>query len=190
MVESADEMKEPWLGWLSGKGDFEGDRRKDVAPAAAEPTESDFDVLTGALRWDRFMEIFRLEQAQAPGVLLLIDLGSRTGGIESFDWEQNLPWLAQAIRQAIRSDDLLAHVSDRRFAVLLRGATQTLGEAISQRILKSVEDTIFMTAQGVASLETSIGGAGFGGEPNRDALAGAIANLTLAHNSSEHAVIS
>jgi hypothetical protein len=183
-------MKKNWFGWLSGKGDVEGDRRKEVSPAAARVTEPDFDVLTGALRWDRFMEIFNLEQAQAPGVLLLIDLGSRTGDIEGSDWEQNLPWLAQAIRQAIRSDDLLAHVSDHRFAVLLRGASQTLGEAISQRILKSVDNTIFMTAQGVASLETAIGGTGFEVESNRDVLADALANLDRAHNSREHAIIS
>ena len=181
-------MKRPWFGWLTGKGDG-GDRRKSVPPAAFEVGERDLDPLTGALRWDRFMTIFNVEQAQAPGVLLLIDLRTRTEGIDANEWEENLPWLAQAIRQSIRSDDLLAHVSDYRFAVLLRGASQHLAEAISRRILQSVDDTIFMTADGVEPLETSIGGASFEGGARRDVVADAIANLDQARKSGKQAII-
>jgi GGDEF domain-containing protein len=182
-------MSKSWFGWLAGKGDDKVDRRKDVAPAAFEVTERDVDPLTGALRWDRFMTIFNVEQAQAPGALLLIDLRTKDEGIDPNEWEENLPWLAQAIRQAIRSDDLLAHVSDYRFAVLLRGAPQHLAEAISRRILESVDDTIFMTADGLAQLETSIGGVSFAGGVRRDVVADAIANLDQARTSGKRAII-
>ena len=181
-------MKKSWFGWLTGKGDGEGDRRKKVAPAF-EVRERDLDPLTGALRWDRFMTIFNVEQAQAPGVLLLIDLRTGTEGTDANEWEDNLPWLAQAIRQGIRSDDLLAHVSDYRFAVLLRGASQHLAEAISRRILESVDDTIFMTAEGTEPLDTSIGGASFEGGARRDVVADAIANLDQAQKSGKQTVI-
>ena len=189
MVDGGVEMKKSWFGWLTGKSEGEGDRRKNVAPAAFEVRERDLDPLTGALRWDRFMTMFNVEQAQAPGVLLLIDLRTRTEGIDADEWEENLPWLAQAIRQAIRSDDLLAHVSDYRFAVLLRGASQHLAEAISRRILESVDDTIFMTAEGIVPLETSIGGASFEGEDRRDVVADATANLDQAQKSGKQAII-
>ena len=182
-------MKKSWFGWLTRNGDGEGERRKDVAPATVEVGERDLDPLTGALRWDRFMTIFNIEQAQGPGVLLLIDLGTTTEGIDANEWEENLPWLAQAIRQTIRSDDLLAHVSDYRFAVLLRGASQHLADAISRRILASVNDTIFMTAEGIAPLETSVGGASFAGGERRDVVADAIANLDQAQKSGKQAIV-
>lgn len=182
-------MKKSWFGWLTGKGDGKGERRKNVVPTAVEVSERDLDPLTGALRWDRFMTIFNVEQAQAPGALLLIDLRTRTEGIDPNEWEENLPWLAQAIRQAIRADDLLAHVSDYRFAVLLRGAPLHLAEAISRRILESVEDTIFMTADGIAQLDTSIGGVSFLGGARRDVVADAIANLDQAQKLGKQAII-
>ena len=182
-------MIKSWFTWLTGKTERGGDRRQEVAPAAFEMGARDIDPLTGALRWDRFMTIFNVEQAQAPGVLLLIDLSTVTDGIETAEWEENLPWLAQAIRQAIRADDLLAHVSDYRFAVLLRGASQFRSEAISLRILESVEDMAFMTIDGVAQLETSIGGASFNGGERRDVVADAIANLDQARKSGKPAII-
>lgn len=184
-------MIKSWFGWLLGKVDGQGDRRKDVAPAAVEVGRRDLDPLTGELRWDRFMSMLNVEQAQAPGVLLFIDLSTSAGRIKATATErdENLPWLAQAIRQAIRSDDLVAHVSDYRFAVLLRGAPQDLGEAISRRILESVDDMIFMTDDGIVQLEMSIGGADFDGSARRDVVADAIANLDQARKSGKQAVI-
>ncbi|MBU1336404.1 MAG: diguanylate cyclase [Alphaproteobacteria bacterium] len=184
-------MIRSWLGWLVGKGDNKADRRNDVAPAAFEVGQRDLDPLTGALRWERFMTMLDVEQAQAPGVLLLIDLSARTGQVAATASarDENLPWLAQAIRQAIRSDDLLAHVSGYRFAVLLRGAPLHLGEAISSRILESVDDTIFMTADGIAELEMSIGGVSFDGGARRDVVAAATAHLDQARQSGKPAII-
>lgn len=184
-------MIKSWFGWLTGKDDDKVDRRKDVAPAAFEVGEKDLDPLTGALRWERFMTYFNVEQAQAPGALLLIDLSTRTGPIEATATErdENLPWLAQSIRQAVRSDDLIAHVSEYRFAVLLRGASPHMAEAIGNRILESVDDTIFMTAGGIAELEMSIGGACFEGGARRDVVADATANLNQALETGKPAII-
>lgn len=184
-------MSKSWFGWRAGKGNDKVDRRKDVAPAAFEVTERDLDPLTGALRWDRFMTILNVEQVQAPGVLLVIDLSAKAGQIEATatQRDENLPWLAQSIRQAIRSNDLVAYVGDYRFAVLLRGASQHLGEAISNRILESVDDTIFMTAEGLAELEMSIGGVSFDSGARGDVVADATANLEQAQKSGKPAII-
>ncbi|MBU1336408.1 MAG: diguanylate cyclase [Alphaproteobacteria bacterium] len=184
-------MIKSWFGWLAGTDDEKIDRRKDVAPAAFEVGKKDLDPLTGALRWDRFMAMLNVEQVQAPGVLLLIDVSKRTGHVEGTTSEpsENLPWLAQSIRQAIRSDDLLAHVTDYRFAVLLRGASQHLGEVISSRILESVDETIFMNAEGNAELQMSIGGVRFDSGARRDVVAQAAANLDQARQSGTPAII-
>jgi GGDEF domain-containing protein len=174
-------MIKTWFGWLAGIDDEKVDRRKDVKPAAFEVGKKDLDPLTGALRWDRFMTMLNVEQVQAPGVLLLIDLSSRTpveGAVS--ERVENLPWLAQSIRQAIRSDDLLAHVADYRFAVLLRGASQHLGEVISSRILESVDKTILMNAKDNAEFEMSIGGVRFDSGVGGDVVAWATANLDRA----------
>lgn len=176
-------MARSWFGWLTGKRD-EGVERRVEAPRTQIVIEpQDVDPVTGALHWERFLALFQAEQAQAPGVLLVIDLSTRSHSIELIAAERQgeiLPWLAQAIRQAVRSDDLLAHVDAYRFAVLLRGARQEVGAAISRRILESVDNTIFMTAEGIAHLDITIGGAAFAPAPGHDPYDEALHNLDRA----------
>ncbi|HWV21349.1 MAG TPA: diguanylate cyclase [Devosia sp.] len=155
-------MAKSWFGWFGGK--TEGERRAERPRAAITAGPDDIDPLTGALYWDRFQVMLEAEQAQEPGVLLLIDLSERSirvGATEEEKALEILPWLAQAIKQAIRADDLLAHVDGYRFAVLLRGAPQEVGQMTSDRILDSVDNTIFMTADGISKLDITIGGAVF-----------------------------
>lgn len=155
-------MAKSWFGWFGGKTEVE--RRVERPQAAIAVGPDDIDPLTGTLRWDRFQVMLEAEQTQEPGVLLLIDLSERSirvGGSDEAKALEILPWLAQAIRQAIRADDLLAHVDGYRFAVLLRGAPQEVGQITSDRILDSVDNTIFMTADGISKLDVTIGGQTF-----------------------------
>lgn len=145
--------------------------------------EADLDPMTGALRWDRFQAMLEAEQAQAPGVLLLVDLSTRSENAAMATGHKAgeiLPWLAEAIRQAIRADDLLAHVEGFRFAVLLRGAPQEVGAMVGERILESVDDTIFMTADGIVRLGVTVGGAVYARSAESDPVDAAMTSLSVA----------
>jgi GGDEF domain-containing protein len=186
-------MAKSWFNWFDGKNDDEAaDRRADVPRPAIAIGPDDIDPMTGALYWKRFQDMLDAEQARAPGVLLVVDLSERSNRIRSDDHEKAaeiLPWLAQAIRQAIRSDDLLTHVDGFRFAVLLRGAPQQVGKATCDRILESVDNTIFMTADGISRLGVTIGGAVFETDGGREAFATATNALDRAKRSEQHALL-
>lgn len=185
-------MIKSWLNWLNKNRDEGVERRAEVAPPVMEITPRDIDPVTGALRWERFLAMFNAEQEQAPGVLLVVDLSSRAQTLDMMGAQNQsdiLPWLAQAIRQAIRSNDLLGHVDGYRFAALLRGAPQEVGDAISARILESVDNTIFMTAEGIAKLSVTVGGTLIGERSRSDALGLAIANLDRARSMGTPSII-
>lgn len=186
-------MVKSWFGWLSGSnGEKDVERRAEVPAAQVKVEPGDIDPVTGALRWERFLAMMDAEQQQAPGVLLVVDLSARSeslAAIASEKEEDILPWLAQAIRAAIRSDDLLSHVSGYRFAALLRGAPQEVGSAIGARILDSVDNTIFMTADGIARLGVNVGGAVYESTPDSDVLAAALENLRLARETGTPAIV-
>lgn len=183
-------MAKSWFGWFGGKTEVE--RRADRPRAAIAVDPDDIDPLTGALYWDRFQVMLAAEQAQEPGVLLVIDLSERSvrvGGSEEAKALEILPWLAQAIRQAIRADDLLAHVDGYRFAVLLRGAPQEVGQMTSERILDSVDNTIFMTAEGISKLDVTIGGTVFEVADGKAIFDTASANLERAKRLEQPALV-
>lgn len=183
-------MAKSWFGWFGGKTEVE--RRTERPRAAITIGPDDIDPLTGALYWDRFQEMLQAEQAQEPGVLLLIDLSERSvraGASEEAKALEILPWLAQAIRQAIRADDLLAHVDGYRFAVLLRGAPQEVGQITSDRILDSVDNTIFMTADGISKLDVTIGGTMFEVADGKAIFDTASANLERAKRLEQPALV-
>ncbi len=185
-------MIKSWYNWLTGNRDSAGERRAETPSPANAVSPQDIDPITGALRWERFLAMFNDEQEQAPGVLLVIDLSTHSESIamvEASNQDEILPWLAQAIRAAIRADDLLAHVSEHRFAVLLRGAPQDLANMISQRIMESVDNTIFMTADGIAHLGVNIGGSQFSGKSGGLAYSAALANLERARDTGMATII-
>jgi GGDEF domain-containing protein len=153
-------MARSWFDWLTGKSDTV-DRRETVPAAVSVPSPADYDPLTGALRWERFLPLLEAEQAQAPGVMLIVDLAEHSHRLATSQCEDKevLPLLASAIRQSIRVDDLLAHVEGHRFAALLRGASEEYGEAIKARVLESVENTIFLSDNGLVNLDVVVGSA-------------------------------
>jgi GGDEF domain-containing protein len=162
------------------------ERRAEVPRAAVAVTPDDLDPLTGGLRWERFQFMLAAEQAQASGVLLAIDLTTRSDqalAATGQTVDDILPWMAKAISQAIRRDDLLSHLEGFRFAVLLRGAPQDMAAAISERILESVDDTIFLTKDGIVHLDVSVGGAVYAQSLERDGLGKAMLNLDVARES-------
>nr|WP_314262521.1 hypothetical protein [uncultured Devosia sp.] len=151
-------MEKSWLDWLHRRGD-QVERRADVAPAVEPIAETDFDRRTGTLKWDRFMSMLEAERQQGPGALLLVDLKEQSRHLVSTherDESDILPLLSKALRQAIRSDDLVAHSDHYRFAILLRSASQEIAGQVSTRVMESVEDTIFITASGVLPLQVSV----------------------------------
>lgn len=178
--------------WFSGRKAQQGERRQSEVPSAIPVKSDDIDQLTGALKWHRFTALLEAEQQQAQGVLLVVDLSSRSQTLAQMAGqkeEEILPWLAQAIRQAMRSDDLLAHVDGYRFAVLLRGAPQDVAESVSNRILESVDDTIFMTAHGIAQLGVNVGGASFTAGETVDVIESAVSNLDKARAAQRPSII-
>lgn len=160
-------MQKSWLSWLKREA-YEGEERRAGGRAVLEPvSDTDTDPLTGALSWHRFMAVLDQERQLQAGCLLLVDLNAQsrmltdaTPGAEG----DVLPLLAKALRQAIREDDLVAHSDGYRFAVLLRGASQDIGRRVSERILDSVENTIFITSGGIAPLDVAVGGSILDGE--------------------------
>ena len=185
-------MIKSWYNWLTGNRESDAERRVETPSPANAVAPDDIDPTTGALRWERFLAMFNDEQEQAPGVLLVIDLSTHSESIDMVaanNRDDILPWLAQAIRAAIRSDDLLAHVSEYRFAALLRAAPQDLADSISRRIMESVDNTIFMTTDGIARLGVTIGGSRFGERHGEEVINAAMANLELAKSSGAPSVI-
>jgi GGDEF domain-containing protein len=154
-----------------GRGNDRIDRRRNERPPAIAIRPSDLDPASGTLRSDRFMAMVAAEQAQRPGALLLIDLADRAEFVAAGNPaapQETLILMAQAIRQAVRFDDLVGHVEGYRFAVLLRGAPADLADAIAQRICDSVDDTVFLTHDGISQLDVAVGGTVFEQGEGRD----------------------
>ena len=179
-------MKKTTIVWLNKFRSGTEDRRSAVPPPLESPTAADIDPLTGALRWGRFVEIVGGEQRRSGGALLLLDLKTQLGGTElpmGVGSLEVLPWLVAAVRQSIRLDDLVAHVIDYRFAILLRGASQALTASIGARVVHSVENTILIGATPIGPLRATLGGAVFEPASERAILDEALANLDRARSS-------
>lgn len=176
------------------EGDNEGfvDRRHGEVPSPLQIDQSDIDPLLGTLVWSRFVALFEDEKAQGrKGAMLIVDLDqSRMSALAMAEGNrvEVLPLMADALRRAVRRDDLLAHVRDGRFALLLRGAEQSMASTIADRILESVEDTVFMLAEGIASLSVDVGGTAFSQDAPSlsDIIARADANLDQARAEQLH----
>ena len=103
-----------------------------------------------------------------------------------------LPWLSQSIRHAVRAEDLVTHLYDYRFAVLLRGAAQEVADTVAKRIRESVDDTIFMTNEGISRLGVAVGGVTYdpAREKDNDIIKAAFDNLGNAAKSEPFILIS
>lgn len=187
-------MAKSWLEWVAGMGDVSWDRRMRPAPDIPPLQPTDFDPLTGTLNWVKFTEVLEATRSQSAGALLVVDLDDRSSAIDMIATEHGadvLPWLAQAIRQAVRADDLVSHLHGYRFAVLLRGAAPEVATSVADRVRESVEDTMFTTVAGAARLGVAIGGVIFDSSGSRegDLVQSAAANLDAAQSTASQVKI-
>ncbi|SMQ60395.1 diguanylate cyclase (GGDEF) domain-containing protein [Devosia lucknowensis] len=188
-------MAKSWLDWITGKSEENWDRRSDEARDLPPIQAGDIDPTTGAVNWVRFAAILEGEQAVHPGVLLVVDLDDRSAAIEAIAEDHRadiLPWLAQSIKQAVRADDLVTHLHGYAFAVLLRGAPQAIAAQLASRIRESVDDTLFMTASGIARLGVAVSGVSYPSEKAGEGglIEEALDGLAEAKNSDSQIVIS
>ncbi|MBK1794661.1 diguanylate cyclase [Devosia sp. WQ 349] len=150
--------------WLSkfAAGDVEPQQRRASAPIVpADISDADRDPSLGTISFSTFTRVVEQEKSHPGGALLFIDLNAKSARMTPEIAElhdETLIWLAQAIVQCVRSDDLVSHVEGYKFAVLLRGAQQEIAASVAERILQSVDNTIFLTSDGIAPLGVDVGG--------------------------------
>lgn len=178
-------MAKSWWELSEEEAEMERDRREKTAPDLPALQPSDIDPVTGVLHWARFTAILESAQGATAGAVLVVDLDDRSSMIEAIAADSGreiVPLLAQSIRQAVRADDLVAHLYGYRFAVLLRGAAQEVANTVATRIQESVDDTMFMTESGLSRLGVAIGGVVFGEASSGQAslIDAALANLGAA----------
>jgi diguanylate cyclase (GGDEF)-like protein len=116
------------------------------------------DALTGCLNRRGFEELLRAEVDQGvrtgqPLTVLMLDLNdfksvNDTHGHAAGD--ELLRWTGARLTEAMRSTDSVGRLGGDEFALLLRGASQSEGERVAERIRRSLSERI-RTAVGVAS---------------------------------------
>lgn len=176
-------------GWPEGDEPKNEDRRVRSTPEPLNIDPADIDPALGTLAWTRFATILDAQKSSGQeGALLVVDLDQSSRSVVTMTDENRneiLPLLADALRRAIRSGDLVAHLDACRFVVLLRGAAQETAGTIAERIHESVANTVFLMSEGIAALSVDVGGAFFGPDRSIDGeiLQVAIANLHTAQHS-------
>jgi GGDEF domain-containing protein len=154
------------IGWSADRWRKTKDRRSRPAAKAIAIRTEDLDPVLGTLPLRRFLAILDDEvSSKGAGALLVLDLDGKarsTADLVARNRQEILPLLAQAIRQAVRSGDLIAHLDACRFVILLRGAPQAVADKVARRILDSVDDTVFLVAEGLIRLSVGVGGVAFG----------------------------
>ncbi|MCP8937850.1 GGDEF domain-containing protein [Alsobacter sp. SYSU M60028] len=108
---------------------------------------ADFDPLTGLgnqhwLKLRAAHEMKRIERDGGPVSLILLrvehlDKIVETHGVDAADTA--LLWVADMLRNTVRSYDLVARLGDGEFCALLPGATQTVASNVAKRLKIAVE---------------------------------------------------
>lgn len=160
------------IGWFAHRWRKAKDRRSGPTVMPLTIRNEDLDPALGTLLWSRFTALLDTEIAAGrPGALLVLDLDAEAPAISDLVIRRRheiLPLLAQAIRHAVRSGDVVAHLDACRFVVLLRGAPQAVADKVARRILESVDDTVFLIAEGLVRVSVGVGGVVFAsGTPDR-----------------------
>jgi GGDEF domain-containing protein len=157
------------IGWFADRWRKAKDRRLRPAVRSLAISNEDLDPALGTLLWPRFIAMLDSDIAMGSvGALLVLDLDGKARSASDLvtrNRQEILPLLAQAIRQAVRSGDLIAHLDACRFVILLRGAPQDVADQVARRILESVDDTVILLAEGLVRLSVGVGGVAFGSEP-------------------------
>ena len=166
-------MVKPTSGTPDEDAPRERERRAEPARAPLNLNADDLDPVLGTLIWTRFASLVDIEKAgNGAAALLVVDLDAQSQALATDLGERRneiLPLLVSALRQAIRQSDLITHIEDCRFAVLLLDAPQEVAESVASRILEAVESTIFFVRQAIAPLSVHVGGAVFGQSQSDDA---------------------
>lgn len=156
------------IGWFADRWRKAKDRRSRPTIRPLSISNQDLDPALGTMLWPRFIAMLDSEIAAGrPGALLVLDLDGKASSASDLvarNRQEILPLLAQAIRQAVRSGDLIAHLDACRFVILLRDAPQDVADQVARRILESVDDTVFLLAEGLVRLSVGVGGVAFGSE--------------------------
>jgi GGDEF domain-containing protein len=173
----------------------DADRRVRATPEPLALDQAEVDPTLGTHAWTLLADTLEADKAAGyGGALLVIDLDRQSSALAARTGENRneiLPLLADALRRAVRSSDLMAHLEDFRFAVLLRGAPLEIAQSVAQRVLESVGNTVFWLSEGLAPLSVEVGGALFDkGTPGASTLLhSATANLQGAGASATRTLI-
>jgi GGDEF domain-containing protein len=188
-------MAKSRFGWSGDKKPESPDRRLRATPGPLTSDQVHLDPVLGTYAWTSLADILEADKSAGyGGALLVVDLDSQSRALAARIGEERneiLPLLARSLGQAIRSSDIIAHLENCRFSVLLRGAPADVAQSVAERVLESVRNTVFMVSEGIAPLSVEVGGVLFDGMmPDAHALLhSATANLDLAGASHSHSVI-
>lgn len=188
-------MVKPISGTPDEDAPRETERRAEPARASLNLNADDLDPVLGTLIWTRFARLVDIEKAgNGAGALLVVDLDAQSQTLATDIGERRdeiLPLLVSALRQAVRQSDLITHIEDCRFAVLLLDAPQDVAASVASRILEAVESTIFFVQHAIAPLSVHVGGAVFGQSLSDevDPLERATANLVQSQTSGHRMLI-
>ena len=188
-------MAKSRFGWSGGKDPENPDRRLGAKPKPLSSSQAVLDPVLGTHAWTSLADIFEADKSAGHGgALLVIDLDSQSSvlvaKIEAGE-SDIVTLLADAVRRAIRSSDLIAHLEGYRFAVLLRGAPNDVAQSVADRVHESVRNTVFLFGAGIAPLSVDVGGVLFQDEmlDINALLHSATKNLDMANASQSHSVI-
>lgn len=188
-------MAKSRFGWSGGKDPENPDRRLSATPEPLSSVQADLDPVLGTHAWTSLAGILEADKSAGHGgALLVIDLDSQSSVlVAKIEADQNeiVTLLADAVRRAIRSSDLIAHLEGHRFAVLLRGAPNDVAQSVADRVHESVRNTVFLLGAGIAPLSVDVGGVLFEDEmlDTKALLHSATENLGMASASRSHSVI-
>lgn len=130
---------------------------------------SSADHLTGCLDGSVFfalVEAFRApgDSTGRPGALLIIDIDRfrEIAGRFGRSWsDEALRVIANVIRGAVRSGDLVGRLSGQEFGIFLPGASKESAEVIAERIRGIIAETLYEPGGKQCLLTVSVGGVVF-----------------------------
>ena len=110
------------------------------------------DKMTGFLNREHFLEALRLaHETNARDVLLILDadyfkrINDRFGHLKG---DEALVTIANAIRNAVRSDDPIGRIGGEEFGVLLKNVFPSTAVDLAEQILRDVASTVFYDTEG------------------------------------------
>ncbi|PLP57274.1 GGDEF domain-containing protein [Mesorhizobium loti] len=122
------------------------------------------DDMTGMLNRESFFAALESAKEKTGGALLIIDADHFKAINDSYGHltgDEALLLIADAIKRAMRSGDVLGRIGGEEFAAFLHGADEREAARIAERIRTEVELILFRPVERTVRLTVSIGGALF-----------------------------